>query len=125
MRGTKQCGDFHVPMGATTFIAVGGPQEACSALKGVATRSMFVDIEPPANVLNRRTGGRETVLRAWRGWGTLATPGFDMPSWAGGWLVQLDHDVATSDNRFGFVWDRNQDAVVLQWIRAQDVSPFL
>ena len=43
---------------------------------------------------------------------SLALAGFARPSWATGWLVQFAH--GTGD-RFGFVWDRNQDAVVLKW----------
>eukprot|EP00928_Gymnodinium_smaydae_P090450 TRINITY_DN74244_c0_g1_i1.p1 TRINITY_DN74244_c0_g1~~TRINITY_DN74244_c0_g1_i1.p1 ORF type:complete len:518 (+),score=40.13 TRINITY_DN74244_c0_g1_i1:96-1556(+) len=117
IRGTKQCGDFHVPMGATTFVAVGGPVQASEALAQGAS--------PPRMILSRQTGREESVVRSWRGWGTLATPGFGHPSWAGGWLVQLEDDRAGGDHRFGFVWDRNQDAVVLHWIRAQDTYPFL
>jgi len=116
MRGVKQCGDFHVPIGATTFVAVCGPPAACSALDSFRC---------PAMVLNRQTRQMEEVRRSWRGWGTLAAPGFSRPSWAGGWLVQVGDDAHNGDNRFGFVWDRNQDAVVLRWIGLQDSSPFL
>merc|ERR1712151_936762 len=117
MRGIKQCGDFHVPMGATTFVAVAGPAEASSILARGSTA--------PSTVLDRQSKQRERVARSWRGWGTLAMPGFRHPSWAGGWLVQLEDDRGRGDHRFGFVWDRNQDAVVLHWIRAQDMNPFL
>mmetsp|Transcript_153531 Transcript_153531/g.270962 ORF Transcript_153531/g.270962 Transcript_153531/m.270962 type:complete len:423 (+) Transcript_153531:28-1296(+) len=117
MRGVKQCGDFHVPMGATTFVVVCGPREACEAL---AEGAKF-----PERIINRTTGQMERVARAWRGFGTLATPGFRSPSWANGWLVQLQDNDANGAHRFGYVWDRDQDAVVLQWLVAQDTCPFL
>jgi len=117
MRGVKQCGDVHVPMGATTFVAVCGPTSACEALAQGHTT--------PSLVMNRQSNQEEAVRRAWRGFGTLAAPGFAGPSWDGGWLVQLENDQGSGDHRFGFVWDRAQDAVVLRWVTAQDVSPFL
>jgi hypothetical protein len=117
MCGIKQCGDFHVCMGATTFVTVCGPAEACTRLAEGKT--------PPQIVLNRQRGVQEHVVRAWRGWGTLAMPGFLNPSWAGGWLVQVQGNSPQEGHRFGFCWDRNQDAVILQWIDAQDSSPFL
>lgn len=116
VRGVKQCGDIHVPMGATTFVAVCGPAAACEMLAQQAT--------PPTVLLNRQTNKSEQVVRAWRGFGTLAMPGFHQPSWADGWLVQFE-DSPNGFHRFGFAWDRNQDAVVLQWISAQDTHPFL
>eukprot|EP00931_Biecheleriopsis_adriatica_P060096 TRINITY_DN36075_c0_g1_i1.p1 TRINITY_DN36075_c0_g1~~TRINITY_DN36075_c0_g1_i1.p1 ORF type:complete len:493 (-),score=60.68 TRINITY_DN36075_c0_g1_i1:48-1526(-) len=116
VRGVKQCGDFHVPMGATTFVAVCGPPEACAAL---------TDMEAPRSVLCRQTHRQEVVVRAWRGFGTLARPILQDPSWAGGWLVQFENDDERGDHRFGFVWDRNQEAVVLRWVVLQDSSPFL
>ena len=71
--------------------------------------------------------GPHLGVRAWRGWGTLAFPGFMHPSWAGGWLVQLGDNSSTGDHRFGFVWDRDQSrgAVVLHWVASQDACPFL
>lgn len=111
MRVVKQCGDLHVPMGATTFVAV------CADVSSVLTQT-----PAPSRVQNRQTWSWESVARSWRGFGTLATPGFARPSWATGWLVQFAH--GTGD-RFGFVWDRNQDAVVLKWIGLQDTCPFL
>lgn len=39
--------------------------------------------------------------------------GFGRPSWDTGWLVQFAH--RAGEDRFGFVWDRAQDAVVLKW----------
>lgn len=117
MRGVKQCGDFHVPMGATTFVVACGPHEACEAL---ADGARF-----PSKIENRATGKWEAVSRAWRGFGTLAAPGFSSPSWANGWLVQMQDDDTNGGHRFGFCWDRSQDAVVLQWLAAQDTCPFL
>merc|ERR1712151_431021 len=101
----------------TTFVVVCGPSQACEALAG--GRSC------PPSVEDRSTGRMETAIRHWRGFGTMACPGFRSSSWAGGWLVQLENDVVTGDHRFGFVWDRSQDAVILHWITAQDSSPFL
>jgi hypothetical protein len=51
----------------------------------------------------------------------LSFPGFENPSWDGGWLVQLFPD------SFAFAWDRdgNQEAVALRWIGVQDECPFL
>eukprot|EP00933_Yihiella_yeosuensis_P040716 TRINITY_DN35082_c0_g1_i1.p1 TRINITY_DN35082_c0_g1~~TRINITY_DN35082_c0_g1_i1.p1 ORF type:complete len:481 (-),score=75.20 TRINITY_DN35082_c0_g1_i1:321-1763(-) len=117
LRGTKQCGDFHVPLGAVTFVAVCGPPEAILTLAHGKT--------PPSSVRNRLTNQMEVVIQSWRGFGTLATPGFGRPSWAGGWLVRIQDDSTTGNHRFAFCWDMNQDAVVLQWIRLQDSSPFL
>merc|ERR1712037_103910 len=106
-------------MGATTFVALCGPPEAHSMPE-------FCDnLQAPERVQNRQTKQPEMVVRAWRGWGTLAMLGFGEPSWAGGWLVQLHSTSSTEDHRFGFVWDRNRDAVVLHWIVTQDSCPFL
>jgi len=117
MRGVKQCGDIHVPMGATTFVAVCGPPEACVALAAGHT--------VPGALLNRTTNKLEAIAHSWRGFGTLAAPGFGTPSWASGWLVQFADADTNGGHRFGFAWDRNQDVVVLQWIDAQDACPFL
>eukprot|EP00439_Symbiodinium_sp_Y106_P024714 s5627_g3.t1 len=114
MRGVKQCGDVHVPLGATTFVAVCSPPEAVTVLAAGAP--------PPTRVLDRQTGQWAAVARSWRGFGTLAMPGFQHPSWALGWLVQLQ---SAGTHRFGFAWDRNQDAVVLRWLVLQDTCPFL
>ncbi|CAJ1367328.1 unnamed protein product [Effrenium voratum] len=114
MRVVKQCGDIHVPMGATTFVAVCSPDVSKMSAFGQAA---------PRRVLNRQTCCLESLSRSWRGFGTLATPGFGRPSWAAGWLAQFG-DAAT-EQRLGFVWDRSQDAVVLRWIGLQDSCPFL
>jgi len=118
MRVVKQCGDVHVPMGATTFVAVCGPEPACSAI-------LHSIGEAPKHVENRQTGQWEEVRRAWGGFGTLARFGFSGPSWSRGWLAQLPPHPETGDDRFGFVWSSAQDAVVLSWVTAQDTSPFL
>lgn len=114
-RGVKQTGDFHVPMGACTFVALCGPASACNAIAGSK--------QPPKTLVNRQTNRRMDVIHSWRGFGTLAMPGFYGPEWAGGWFVQVWD--GAGGNRFGFMWDRHQDVVVLQWIGAQDKSPFL
>lgn len=119
VRGTKQCGDCHVPMGATTFVALCGPPEAAAMLAELSGQ------EAPRRIVNGQTGEQEQVVRAWRGWGTLAMMGFRGPSWSGGWLVQLQDSSATGDHRFGFAWDRDEEAIVLCWVVAQDSSPFL
>lgn len=80
----------------------------------------------PTILANRSAAGKqEKVARAWRGFGTLACPGFHSPSWAAGWLVQFEDGLTNGGNRFGFAWDRDQDVVVLDWIDAQDACPFL
>ncbi|CAK9069442.1 unnamed protein product [Durusdinium trenchii] len=112
MRVVKQCGDLHVPMGATTFVAICAPENALDGAQN-----------GPSRVQNRQTSSWESVARSWRGFGTLAMPGFGRPSWDTGWLVQFAH--RAGEDRFGFVWDRAQDAVVLKWIGLQDTCPFL
>lgn len=119
MRGVKQCGDLHVPMGATTFVAICGPDSAIGVLERDSRAA------PPDTVTNRENGVQERAQRSWNGWGTLAMPGFGHPSWSSGWLVQFQDDAHTGDHRFGFAWDRNQDAIVLRWIPSQDTCPFL
>lgn len=119
IRGVKQCGDVHVPMGATTFIALCGPDEAVGLVGSAYAPA------PPSVVVNRQTGVLEPAMRSWNGYGTLAIGGFGRPSWSPGWLVQLADDARTGDSRFGFAWDAAQDAVVLRWIAAQDTCPFL
>jgi len=121
MRIVKQCGDCHVPMGATTFVAICGPPEACAAL---------ADPEGAPQVIeNRQARQMESVLRVWRGFGTLAMGGFHDPNWDGGWLIRLVDDGACGEQRFGFVFDRDlaghKQSVVLRWVMAQDTSPFL
>jgi len=122
VRGIKQCGDKHVPMGATTFVAICGPETACESL---ADSRHGAPRAAPREVRNRGSGQSEVVMKSWCGFGTLAGIGFQFPSWAPGWLVQLPDDPETQDHRFAFMWSRNQDAVVLQWIRTQDTCPFL
>eukprot|EP00913_Durusdinium_trenchii_P027771 g26041.t1 len=100
MRVVKQCGDLHVPMGATTFMAICAPENALDGAQN-----------GPSRVQNRQTSSWESVARSWRGFGTLAMPGFGRPSWDTGWLVQFAH--RAGEDRFGFVWDRAQDAVGL------------
>lgn len=120
MRAVKQCGDYHVPMGGTTFIAIVGPPEASAALARAS------GVRPPTVSLNRETFELEAVCRSWRGFGTLASPGFQYPCWAGGWLVQLKGDSRLgSHNHFRFLWDRNHRPIVLHWIALQDTYNFL
>lgn len=111
---TKQCGDKHVPMGATTIVAVIDPAEARAAL--------IAGSDPPSTINNDQTNAEETVVRAWCGYGTLAFPGFQRPSWDTGWLVQLPDDTETGTHRFGFVFGggASPGATVLNWIRAQE-----
>lgn len=114
--GSKVTGDVHVPAGQTTFVALCSSPELRLQLDRAR--------EPAASVvINRGNREIEEVIRAWPGFGTLAMFGFGQPSWAPGWLVQLE---PTSDgDRFGFVWSRNQETIVLEYVQAQSTSPFL
>lgn len=114
--GTKVTGDVHVPAGQATFVALCSPPALSASLE--QARGL-----PIQQVVNRSSGAREDVLRSWPGYGTLATFGFGNPSWAPGWLVQLR--TGRDGDRFGFVWSRNQDAVVLEYVQAQQSCPFL
>ena len=40
-------------------------------------------------------------------------------------LLTSRRELAGPVPRFAFVWDRHQDAVVLQWVQAQDTCAFL
>ncbi|CAK0799851.1 unnamed protein product [Prorocentrum cordatum] len=97
-------------MGATTFVALCGPPEAAALLAELSGR------EAPGRIVNGQAGELDQVVRAWRGWGTLAGTGFRGPSWSGGWLVQLQDSSATGDHRFGIVRGMDQQAIVLHWI---------
>eukprot|EP00927_Polykrikos_kofoidii_P042614 TRINITY_DN36645_c0_g1_i1.p1 TRINITY_DN36645_c0_g1~~TRINITY_DN36645_c0_g1_i1.p1 ORF type:complete len:523 (-),score=76.48 TRINITY_DN36645_c0_g1_i1:26-1594(-) len=118
--GTKITGDFHVPAGQTTFVALLAPTLAKQCLDENRTGT-------PREVRNRVTGVVEQVRSSWPGFGTLAFPMFQRASWAGGWLVRLQTDggLDASADRFGFMWNRDQDMIVLDYIRAQTTSPFL
>jgi len=111
--GTKVTGDFHVPAGQTTFVALCEPSELCD----IWARA------PVSQARNRITGGWEQVVRQWPGFGTLAYPGFHQPSWSGGALVQLAP--LSGSDRFAFCWERDQDVVVLDYVQTQLTSPFL
>lgn len=118
--GQKVTGDFHVPAGQASFIVLLGPRSARDRLDRARG-------EPPRVVSNRTTHEQERIRESWPGFGTLAMPGFGGPTWADGWLVRLeprDGEPGGAD-RFGFMWDRNQDAVILEYLRAQTTSPFL
>jgi len=114
--GTKVTGDVHVPAGQTSFVALCGP----AALRGTLGSSRG---EAPQLVTNRRSQQPERVHDAWPGWGTLAMFGFRSPSWAEGYLIQLDGGL-TGTTRFGFSWNRDAEIVVLEYVQAQQTSPF-
>ena len=106
--GRKVTGDFHVPMGATTFIALLEPQLQAEP--------------PPPRVLT--AAGFETVRQGWMGFGTLARPGFRDPSWDRGWLAQLEDDADGRRFAFAFQSDYNQSVIVLSQIGAQNTAYF-
>jgi len=113
--GSKVTGDVHVPAGQTTFVALCSPDPLRSLLDAARGAA-------PVEVVNRMSSRMERVRQAWPGWGTLAMYGFRMPSWSPGWLIQLESD--DGSDRFGFSWARNQDIVVLDYVQAQQMSPF-
>jgi hypothetical protein len=118
--GVKQCGDYHVPMGTTSFVAIVDPPEASAALATIDGAL------PPTVSLDRETFALEAVCQSWRGFGTLSPPGLQYPSWAGGWLVQLKGDSCREGHgRFRFLWDRNHQPIVLHWVGLQDTYPLL
>lgn len=112
--GTKVTGDIHVPAGQTTFVALCRPPDLCDR---------WVSRAPVRQARNRINGLTERVVRQWRGFGTLAHPGFRDPSWSGGALVQLEP--LSAGDRFAFCWDRDQDVIVLEYVQTQLTSPFL
>lgn len=111
VKATKVCGDIYVPMGAVSFAALVDPPPAVAVFAGHVGAA-------GATVVDRQTGSVEPVERRWPGLGALAFAGFRHASWGAGSLVQLADD-ADGTQRFGFVWQRAQDAVVLHWVDAQ------
>ena len=116
--GTKMTGDAHVVMQQVSFVAMAHPQRMPAA-------ENTAEDERLTSIQDRQTGVREEILCQWRGWGTLAYPGFNAPSFNEGRLLQLTNGQSGSQ-RFGFYWlrSRNQDAVVLHWLKAQDRHHF-
>ena len=106
--GRKVTGDQHVPLGADTWGALVYP-------------TMDVpEAERFPKVMNRETNIEETVVRRWYGWGTLAYPGFNRPSWSPGQLVEVRADDIGA--RFGFCWNRSgrgAESTILNWLPAQ------
>jgi hypothetical protein len=117
--GRKVTGDMHVPMRQLTFGAVVHPVLSLLAQDGAAA--------PRIDEVRDRGGAQRMhrVIRSWSGWGTLAYPRFDSPSWARGMLVQVgaeraDHAGGSSHSQvglgagqedlFGFVWSRGGDS---------------
>ena len=135
--GRKATGDMHVPMGAITWAAlVYPPDDSPERPQRSALEMIFDDSEE-----------REREVRgSWFGFGCLAFPGFNSPSWSLGRLCLLAPDRAPpplpptrkageggaqSDDAaeeydedegdtFAFAWDRNQNATVLKWLPAQN-----
>ena len=109
LTGRKVTGDFHVPLGATTFIAVLEPA---------------LDFpSPPERV--RTVGSFLRVQQGWYGFGTLAHPGFCNPTFSRGWLVRLEDD--SDGQRYAFVWAGRIDtpANVLTQVVAQRTACYL
>ena len=80
--------------------------------------------EPPEVVVDRQTSANEPVSRAWPGLGALAFIGFNHFSVSPGDLVRLA-DAPDGTHRFGFCWQRDQDAIILHWIAAQESAKYL
>lgn len=110
----KVTGDIHVCAGANTFVAVCGPDGLEEYLKEPGGEGVRVEVSA--------RGDREKVevRQGWRGWGTLAFPGFGSPSWRRG------HLLCTCDGRFGFAWDgnTNQDMILLRYVASQEQDLF-
>merc|ERR1712146_427311 len=129
----------HVPMRQQSFGAVVYPAVTLPAADG----TMPARIE---NVCDRGGSQRtHSVIRTWSGWGTLAYPRFQNPSWSRGILVQVhsgqDAFPASSagcqaaaqrdreQHLFGFVWTRDSgpdghDASIFRRVQCQDVFPW-
>ena len=80
-------GDFHVPLGATTFVALLeastgtiGAEEGSTCLDLARVEGGWWSAPPPTRVLTH--GGEMGVVGGWCGVGTLALPGFQSPSCA-------------------------------------------
>ena len=159
--GRKVTGDAHVPAGAASWgalcyppVVTTGPAEESSNSKsrssGEANSSLpddenasdgvgFPHFQAATSVVGRHNNARIPVNRAWPGWGTLAFPGFERPSWSDGQLCQLrsgggggggsasEGDDENDDGRFAFMWDRmeSQPATVLKWLSVQQEYPFV
>ena len=122
--GRKVTGDYHVPMRCTTFGALVHPTLPLQ--------------NPPATATDRGHGQHiYSVKTAWAGWGTLAFPGFRLPQWANGTLVQVEprsapthngHDEAPSGvDQFGFIWEsdhRGEETSILTRLTEQDEFPW-
>lgn len=109
--GRKVTGDFHVPMGAHTFVALLEPP---------------LPSAPPPPVRVPTAAGEEVVRQGWAGFGTLAMPGFQGAGWDRGWLVQLEDDPADG-SRFAFVWESQaqEKSTVLTKVAAQNNAFYL
>ena len=108
--GRKVTGDMHVPMGAATFVAFLDPPLPLGDMPSHITTTGSSD---------------ERVVRGWAGFGTLAFPGFESPSWDAGWLTQLEDDA--DGRRFAFVWGsmRGHMANLLTRVVAQSTAVFV
>ena len=159
--GRKVTGDAHVPAGAASWGALCYPPVYSSSPAGAANDaksssseansgssaagddelagdgSGFPHFQPATSVVGRHNNARIPVNRAWPGWGTLAFPGFERPSWSDGQLCQLrggggsgggsEDGEDNDDGRFAFMWDReeSQPATVLKWLSVQQEYPFV
>uniref|UniRef100_A0A7S2IA19 F-box domain-containing protein n=1 Tax=Haptolina brevifila TaxID=156173 RepID=A0A7S2IA19_9EUKA len=108
--GKKVTGDFHVPMGACTFIALISPK---------------LDASPPCPSAVRTRGGHLPIVRGWSGFGTLAFPGFGNPHFSPGWLVQIEDDVDGCRFAFMFEGRESDPANVLTRVASQSTACYL
>lgn len=122
--GTKVTGDVHVPAGQATFVALCSPQPLVERL----CHSNGGQVQTVMNYSSREV---EVVKRSWPGFGIIAGIGFHSPSWSPGNLVQLEArsgdlsgETCRAD-RFGFMWRRDRDVIVLEYVKAQAAAPFL
>ena len=106
--GRKITGDVHVPMRQLTFGAIVHPALILPGADGE---------KPNIGVVRDRGGMNQNhqVTHSWSGWGTLAYPRFESPSWSRGMLVQVERSTngagssgQEKDDSFGFVWSRER-----------------
>uniref|UniRef100_A0A7S4HV70 Uncharacterized protein n=1 Tax=Odontella aurita TaxID=265563 RepID=A0A7S4HV70_9STRA len=121
--GRKVTGDYHVPMQRVTFGALVHPQ-------------LNSENAPPHAVTDKGGDGIEyKVVNSWAGWGTLAYPGFLLPTWAIGTLVQVEHPNRQhckinghTPQKFGFMWESDgtgtHETTILSRMPEQDEFPW-
>jgi hypothetical protein len=120
--GRKVTGDINVFAGEVTFGALVHPSIAPEAMEGKCVRSK-----------ERNDRATYKVVRCFKGFGTLAYPGFRAPSWSKGDLVELkksdecssDHNSSgNSYHQIGFLWGRDEQTTVLKYVPLQQQFPW-